>query len=226
MKTMKPFIAEFTGTALLLAIIASSAVLIGDMFADGSVAVVRLGNGIATGAGLYVLIVLFGPFSGAHFNPVVSVMFWRMGQISLPRMLGYWVAQFSGGIFGVWLTHCMFDLPVIQTSTTARAGTGMWVSELISALILLSVIRLGDKYNKQSLPTLVALIVATGAWFTPSTFFANPAVTVARSLTDTFVGISPESAFWFVTAEFFAVFLISMSLPKQGSVFQENRMTG
>jgi glycerol uptake facilitator-like aquaporin len=204
---MRSYLSEFIGTALLLAIVAGSGIM-GETLGAGNAAVALLGNSIATGAGLYALIVLLGPISGAHFNPVVTLMFWRLGHLNLNKMLGYWVCQFLGAITGIWLTHIMFSLPLIQESTKARTGLGIWVSELVSTLILLSVIYIGDKGAKDKVPMLVALTVTAGYWFTSSTFFSNPAVAVARSFTNTFVGIAPSNVFGFVVAEAIAALLI------------------
>jgi glycerol uptake facilitator-like aquaporin len=204
---MKSYIAEFIGTALLLAIVAGSGIM-GETLGAGNAAVALLGNSIATGAGLYALIVLLGPISGAHFNPVVTLMFWKLGHLDLKKMLGYWACQFTGAISGIWLTHLMFSLPLIQESTKIRTGLGIWVSELVSTLVLLAVIYIGDKQAKDRVPMLVALTVTAGYWFTSSTFFSNPAVAVARSFTNTFVGIAPSSVLGFVVAEVIAALLI------------------
>lgn len=204
---MKAYISEFVGTTLLLAIVTGSGIM-GELLGAGNVAVALLGNSIATGAGLYVLIVLLGSISGAHLNPVVSLMFWRLGNLESKKMLGYWVCQFTGAIAGIWLTHLMFGLPILQESTKVRAGLGIWISEFISTLVLLSVIRIGDQEAKDRVPMLVALTVTAGYWFTPSTFFANPAVALARSLTNTFVGIAPNNVLGFVVAEILAVLVM------------------
>jgi glycerol uptake facilitator-like aquaporin len=201
---MRSYLAEFVGTTLLLAIVAGSG-LMGETLGAGNAAVALLGNSIATGAGLYVLITLLGPISGAHFNPVVTLMFWRLGHLDLKKMMGYWACQFSGAITGIWLTHLMFSLPIVQESTKIRSGLGIWVSEFVSTLILLTVIRLGDQTAKDRVPMLVALTVTAGYWFTSSTFFANPAVALARGFTNTFVGISPYDVLGFVLAEALAV---------------------
>jgi len=204
---MRSYISEFVGTALLLAIVAGSGFM-GETLGAGNAAVALLGNSIATGAGLYALIVLLGPISGAHFNPVVTLMFWKLGYLDLKKMLGYWACQFTGAIAGIWLTHLMFSLPLIQESTKVRTGLGIWVSEFISTLVLLAVIYIGDKEAKDKVPMLVALTVTAGYWFTSSTFFSNPAVAVARSLTNTFVGISPNDVLGFVVAEVIAALLV------------------
>ena len=204
---MRTYVSEFVGTALLLAIVAGSGIM-GETLGAGNAAVALLGNSIATGAGLYVLITLLGPISGAHFNPVVSLMFWKLGHLNLKKMLGYWACQITGAIAGIWLTHLMFGLPIIQESTKARTGLGIWASEFISTLVLLSVIRIGDKEAKDRVPMLVALTVTAGYWFTSSTFFANPAVALARSLTNTFVGIAPRDVLGFVIAEVLAALVM------------------
>ncbi|MBU3635779.1 aquaporin family protein [Polynucleobacter sp. es-GGE-1] len=204
---MRSYISEFVGTALLLAIVAGSG-LMGESMAAGNAAVALLGNSIATGAGLYALIVLLGPISGAHFNPVVSLMFWKLGHLDFKKMLAYWGCQFTGAIAGIWLTHLMFSLPIIQESTKVRTGLGIWISEFVSTLVLLSVIRIGDQEVKDRVPMLVALTVTAGYWFTSSTFFANPAVAMARSLTNTFVGIAPNDVFGFVLAEILAALVM------------------
>jgi glycerol uptake facilitator-like aquaporin len=213
---MKSYVSEFIGTALLLAIVAGSG-LMGETLGAGNAAVALLGNSIATGAGLYVLITLLGPISGAHFNPVVTLMFWGLGNLDLRKMLGYWTCQFTGAITGIWVTHLMFSLPLIQDSTKVRTGHGIWVSEFISTLILLLVIRIGDQETKDRVPMLVALTVTAGYWFTSSTFFANPAVALARSFTNTFVGIASKDVLEFVIAEVLAVLVIIVLLKKAKS---------
>ena len=202
-------ITEFMGTALLLTVVTGSGIM-GETLGAGNAAVALLGNSIATGCGLYVLISLLGPISGAHFNPAVSIMMWRVGHLNTQSLFAYIAAQIIGAIGGVWLTHLMFALPIIQASSKQRHGLGIWVSELVSTLVLLSVIRLGIKYANDKIAMLVALTVTAGYWFTSSTFFSNPAVTLARSLTDTFVGIAPADILGFVSAQLIAVILICL----------------
>lgn len=213
---MKNYVSEFIGTGLLLAIVTGSGMM-GESLASGNNAVALLGNSIATGAGLYVLITLLGPISGAHFNPVVSAMFWKLGQISKKELLGYSLVQFCGAIAGVWLTHLMFGSPILQESIKVRTGLGIWASEFISTLILLSVIHIGVKVAKDKVPMLVALTVTAGYWFTSSTFFSNPAVAVARGFTNTFVGISPKDIGPFLMAEIAAivVYMLMFCSPKK-----------
>jgi glycerol uptake facilitator-like aquaporin len=214
---MRTYLSEFFGTALLLAIVAGSGFM-GETLGAGNSAVALLGNSIATGAGLYVLITLLGPVSGAHFNPVVSAMACKLGQLQVKQMLGYWASQFSGAVAGIWLTHAMFSLPLLQESTKPRTGAGIWLSEFVSTLVLLGVIRLGESVAKDRIPMLVALTVTAGYWFTSSTFFANPAVAMARSLTDTFVGIAPQDVWGFVLAQVLAACLVVVfcRAPKAG----------
>ena len=202
-------IAEFFGTALLLAIVTGSGIM-GDSLSAGNAAVALLGNSIATGCGLFVLITLLAPISGAHFNPAVSLMFWRSGSLETQKLIAYLAAQFTGAITGVWATHFIFGLSILQTSSKPRNGVGIWLSEFLSTLILLSVIRLGIKYANEKVALVVAMTVTAGYWFTSSTFFANPAVTLARSLTNTFVGIAPIDVAGFILAQLSAVLLITI----------------
>jgi glycerol uptake facilitator-like aquaporin len=195
--------AEFAGTALLLAIVVGSGIM-GEMLASGNAAIALLGNSIATGAGLYVLITVLGPVSGAHFNPVVSLTFWRTGELSLGLLAAYTVAQICGGVIGVWLTHAMFDLPLLQYSTKVRSGVPQWISECLATGVLLATIHLGLRNAAERVPLLVALIVTAGYWFTASTFFANPAVTIARALSNTFAGIQPADIAGFIAAQLIA----------------------
>jgi glycerol uptake facilitator-like aquaporin len=206
-KSMDSVLAEFFGTALLLAVITGSGVM-ADNLSSGNAAVALLGNSIATGCGLFVLITLLGPISGAHFNPMVSLMFWRAGVLNVQTLGSYIAAQFTGAIAGVWATHLIFGLPIIQSSIKPRNGLGIWVSEFLATLILLGVIRLGVKYASDKIPLLVAMIVTAGYWFTSSTFFSNPAVTVARSLTNTFVGIQAADVLLFISAQIAATLLM------------------
>ena len=203
------FITEFFGTALLLAVVTGSGIM-GESLSAGNAAVALLGNSIATGCGLYVLITLLGPISGAHFNPAVSIMFWRIGKLNLHKLLGYIASQIAGAISGVWLTHLLFSVPIIQASAKPRTGLGIWMSEFVATLILLFVIRLGVKYANEKIAMLVALTVTAGYWSTSSTFFANPAVTITRSLTNTFVGIAPADVLGFVSAQLAAVIIICL----------------
>lgn len=209
----KKYLSELFGTAALLSVITGSGIM-GQNLGQGNDAVALLGNSIATGAGLYVLITLLGPISGAHFNPLVSVMAYKQKQLKRKDLLPYIVSQMIGAVIGVWLTHLMFHLPIIQASSKMRTGLGIWVSEIIATLILLTVIYLGIRYAKKHIAMLVALTVTAGYWFTSSTFFSNPAVTLARSLTDTFVGIAPENIFGFLIPQIIALVLILKAIKK------------
>ena len=184
------YLAEFFGTGLLLLVVTGSGVM-GESLAAGNAGVALLANSIATGAILFVLISLAGPISGAHFNPIVTAFFWRNGSVTARSATFYMLFQFLGAVAGVLVAHFIFDLPLLQLSSKVRDGLGIFASEVIAVVTLLSVITLGTRYAAQALPMSIALTVTAGYWFTSSTFFANPAVSVARTLTDTFVGISP-----------------------------------
>ena len=192
--------AEFAGTALLLMIVVGSGIM-GEQLAGGNAAIALLGNSIATGAGLYVLISVLGPISGAHFNPVVSLTFWRAGALPGSLLAAYIAAQICGGVIGVWLTHAMFDLPLLQYSARVRTGAPQWLSVFLGTGILLATIHLGLRNAAERVPLLVAMIVTAGYWFTASTFFSNPAVTIARSLTNTFAGIQPADVAGFIASQ-------------------------
>ena len=200
-------LAEFAGTALLLMIVVGSGIY-GETLSAGNAAVALLANSIATGAGLYVLITLLGPISGAHFNPVVSLYFRARGELDTHACVSYVIAQFSGGIVGVWLTHFIYALPVLQTSHRMRTGISQWVSELVAAALLLAAIHLALRHAREKIALVVALLVTAGYWFTASTFFANPAVTIARALSDTFAGIRLEDVPAFVLAQLLALALV------------------
>jgi glycerol uptake facilitator-like aquaporin len=200
-------IAEAAGTAALLAVVVGSGIM-GERLDAGNAAVALLANSLATGAGLYVLISTLGPISGAHFNPAVSVVFWSRGDLSASKFGMYVLAQILGAIVGVWIAHAMFDLPVLQASEKVRAGAGQWISELVATGGLLATILLGLRANARAVPALVACYITAAYWFTASTSFANPAVTIARSLTNTFAGIRAADAPGFVLAQLAAVLLV------------------
>lgn len=192
--------AEALGTLLLVAIVVGSGIM-GEQLAMGNAAIALLGNTLATGAGLVVLINIFGPISGAHFNPVVSLSFALQHQLKWAEFLPYAAAQIIGGIGGAILAHAMFDLPLIQASTHIRTGTGIWIGEFVATFGLLVTI-LGCLRNRPDVvPYAVGLFITAGYWFTSSTSFANPAVTIARSLTDTFSGITPNDVPGFILAQ-------------------------
>jgi glycerol uptake facilitator-like aquaporin len=188
---------EALGTALLLAVVIGSGVM-AERLAGGNVAIALLANTGATVAGLLVLIELFGPVSGAHFNPAVSaVMAWR-GELPRASLLPYVGAQLLGAVLGAWLAHAMFDLPVLQFSAKLRGGSGQWIAEVVATAGLLLVI-LRAPANRVS--AMVACYIGAAYWFTASTSFANPAAVIGRMFSDTFAGIAPASAPGFVLAE-------------------------
>jgi len=191
--------AEALGTALLVATVIGSGIM-GEQLAGGNAAIALLGNTIATGAILVVLISVFGPIS-AHFNPIVSLYFTLQRQLPRKEFLFYIAAQILGGITGTLLAHLMFDLPLISASTHIRTGVGIWTGEIVATFGLLLTIVGCLKNRAEALPSAVGLFITAGYWFTSSTSFANPAVTIARSLTDTFSGIRPEDVLGFIVAQ-------------------------
>jgi glycerol uptake facilitator-like aquaporin len=204
--TLRAAAAEFLGSTALLAVVVGSGIM-AERLAMGNTAVALLANALATGFALYVLIVVLGPVSGAHFNPAVTLMEALRGSIDRNRLLAYCLAQWGGAILGVWLAHLMFDLPIIQLSHHARGGLGQFVSEVVATTGLLLVV-LGLSRNASGhIPTAVGAYIASAYWFTASTSFANPAVTTARMLTDSFAGILPSDAPAFMLAQLFGVFL-------------------
>ena len=199
--------AEFFGTGLLLLAVAGSGVM-GESLAGGNVAVALLANSLATGAALYVIISLFGPVSGAHLNPVVTLMAWADGASDVRQVIAYLTAQFTGAIAGVWAVHAMFGQAIFQVSTKPRSSAGLWFSELLGTIMLLMLIRTASARQDVKLPAYVALTVTAGYWATASTFFVNPAATVARGFTDTFVGIRPADIGPFLLAQLAALALV------------------
>jgi glycerol uptake facilitator-like aquaporin len=185
--------AEAIGTALLVATVVGSGIM-ASRLAGGNDAVALLGNTAATAAVLYVLIGVFGPISGAHFNPVVTLLFG-------PRRLSVIVVQVVAAVGGTWLAHAMFGLAIIQSSAKVRATPGEWLGEAVATFGLVLTIRLGGKYRPDAVPALVAAWITAGYWFTSSTSFANPAVTIARTLTDSFAGIRPLDAPMFIVMQ-------------------------
>jgi len=192
--------AEAIGSALLLAAIVGSGIM-AEQLAAGNVALALLANSVATGASLVVLILTFGPVSGAHFNPAVSLVeAWR-GSLTWKDARVYFCAQFSGGVAGVLVAHAMFGLPMLQISEHARRGPGQALSEVVAAFGLVLVIRNCARTRPEAVPAAVGLYITGAYWFTASTSFANPAVTVARSLTDTFAGIQPADVPVFLVSQ-------------------------
>lgn len=210
MSQKRPVLAEFLGTAVLLATVIGSAHM-GQSLAGGNLALALLANSLATAAALYVLITIAGPISGAHLNPAVSLMAWRDGDLPAPALLGYVAAQLSGAVAGVWLAHLIFGLPVLQLASNSRSTPNLWLSELVATVALLAVVRSCRGPAAGRAPVLVALTVGAGYWATSSTFFANPAVTLARTLSDTFAGISPADAPAFVLAQLGGLVLVALA---------------
>lgn len=199
--------AEAVGTAMLLISVIGSGIM-GVALADGNTAVALLANAMATGAMLFVIITVLGPISGAHFNPAVTFAFYLRGDIAGRAALAYVIVQVAGGLLGVWATHAMFDLPVLQTSTTlSRTGPAQWWSEILATLGLLFAILGGLRSRPDAVPALVAVYITGAYWFTASTSFANPAVTIARGFSDTFAGIYPGHIIGFVGAQLIAVLI-------------------
>jgi glycerol uptake facilitator-like aquaporin len=203
--------AEALGTAALLAIVVGSGQM-GQTLAPGNAAIALLANSTATGLGLWVLIELFGPISGAHFNPAVSVAFAWHGEISKSDAAMYIFVQIAGAVCGVVLAHLMFDLAPIEFGIKTRTGTGQWLSEAVATAGLLLTIVLGGRARPRAVPALVGAYIASAYWFTASTSFANPAVTLARSLTTTFAGIRPSDAPGFIAAQFTGVVVALLML--------------
>jgi glycerol uptake facilitator-like aquaporin len=192
--------AELLGSLLLAGTVIGSGIL-ASRLADGNDAVALLGNTAATAAMLFVLITALGPISGAHFNPAVSFVAALRRDLSLAALLAYTLVQIAGCILGAWLAHAMFDLPLIQTSTTDRSGLPMMLSEGVAAFALVFAILAVSVTRPQAVPAAVALVITAGYWWTASTSFANPAITIARSLTDTFAGVRPADAPGFIAAQ-------------------------
>jgi len=191
---------EWLGTAFLLAAIVGSGIMAQNL-AGGNVALALLCNTLATGAMLTVLILVFGPLSGAHFNPAVSIAFALRREIPWSTAAFYVVAQVFGGLVGVWAAHLMFELPVWQLSITARTGPGQWLAEAVATFGLVLTIFGCLARSSSAVPYAVGLYITSAYWFTASTSFANPAVTIARSLSDTFAGIAPGGIAAFIAAQ-------------------------
>ena len=192
--------AEFIGTAFLLATVVGSGIM-GETLAGGNVALALLGNTIATGAILVVLILIFGPLSGAHFNPAVTLSFLLRREITAGEALVYVGVQVAAAICGAMAAHIMFAEPVLMISTHARTGVGQWFAEFIATFGLVATILGCVRFRPDAVPYAVGLFITAGYWFTASTSFANPAVTIARTLTDTFSGIAPMDAPAFIAAQ-------------------------
>jgi glycerol uptake facilitator-like aquaporin len=195
--------AEWLGTLFLLATVVGSGIM-AERLAGGNVAIALLGNTIPTGAILVVLILVFGPISGGHFNPAVTLAFFIRKEISAREGLLYGLAQITGGIVGVFIAHLMFENPLIDPSTTARTGTSQWISEFVATFGLVATILGLVKARPEAIPFAVGLYITAAYWFTSSTSFANPAVTIARGFSNTFAGIDPAHVAAFIVVQLLA----------------------
>jgi glycerol uptake facilitator-like aquaporin len=199
-------LAETLGTALLLATVIGSGIM-AQRLSGGNAALALLGNSVATGAILPVLILIFGPVSGAHFNPAVSLAFALQTSIGWRIAALYAACQIAGGVAGTWIAHAMFELPILQVSTTVRSGAGQWLAEAVAAFGLLLTILGCVARAPAATPYAVGLYITAAYWFTASTSFANPAVTIARAWSDTFAGIAPSGVAAFIAAQLLGALL-------------------
>ena len=201
--------AEWLGTFSLLATVVGSGIM-AERLADGNIAIALLGNTIPTGSILIVLILVFGPISGGHFNPAVTLAFAIRKEISARDSVLYVLAQVFGGICGVLIAHVMFDNPLIDPSTTVRSGLGQWVGEFVATFGLVGTILGCLKSRPEAVPYAVGLYITAAYWFTSSTSFANPAVTIARGFSNTFAGIDPANIVAFVAVQLVAATLATV----------------
>ena len=201
--------AEGLGAFLLFATVIGSGIM-AERLSGGNVAVALLGNTLATGAMLFVLITMLGPISGAHMNPAVSLVAASRRELGWSDAAAYIAAQLTFGILGAWAAHVMFDLPLLQLSVKARTGLGQGVGELIATFGLILTILGTVRFRRQWVPASVALYISAAYWFTSSTSFANPAITVARSLSNTFAGIAPHDVPMFIVAQLIGAALAAL----------------
>lgn len=201
--------AEWLGTFFLLATVIGSGIM-AERLAGGNIAIALLGNTIPTGSILVVLILVFGPISGAHFNPAVTLAFVIRKEITIPSSVLYVLAQITGGISGVLIAHVMFDNPLIDPSTTVRSGLGQWVGEFVATFGLVGTILGCLKARPDAVPYAVGLYITAAYWFTSSTSFANPAVTIARGFSNTFAGILPANIAAFVAIQLLAAVVATL----------------
>ncbi len=206
MTLARRLVAEWLGTFSLLATVVGSGIM-AERLSDGNVAIALLGNTIPTGAILVVLITVFGPISGAHFNPAVTLSFSLRREIPLPEAGAYVIVQIAGGIVGVLAAHVMFEHPFFDPSTTARTGMGQWAGEFVATFGLVGTILACLKARPTFVPMAVGLYITAAYWFTSSTSFANPAVTIARGFSDTFAGIAPTDVAAFIVVQLVAAVL-------------------
>ena len=203
---IKKYIAELLGTFFLVATVIGSGIM-GDNLSAGNEAVALLGNTIAPGAILYVIIKSFEDLSGAHFNPIVSIIFYFLKEINLKDLIFYLAIQFVAGLLAVLSIHFIFEQSLLQIASKPRTGMSMFFSEIIASVGLILTILMVRKNNKSNVAISVALFITAGYWFTSSTSFANPAVTLSRTFTDTFTGISPESIIYFFSGQLIGLFI-------------------
>jgi glycerol uptake facilitator-like aquaporin len=202
-------VGEGLGTGLLLAVVIGSGIM-GERLCGGNLAIALLANTLATGAGLVVLITLFGPLSGAHFNPAVTLVFALRREIGWGLATAYVAVQLAGGVLGVWLAHAMFAEPIWQVSAKLRDGPAQAIAEFVATFGLIAAILGAIRFRPDATPMTVGLYITAAYWFTASTSFANPAVTLARSLSNTFAGIAPTSAPAFIAAELAGAIVASL----------------
>lgn len=200
--------AEWIGTAFLLAVVVGSGIM-GERLADGNVALALLGNTLATGAILAVLILILAPISGAHFNPAVTLSFTLQKQLTGQVALAYVIAQVIGALTGVAIAHVMFGEALFTLSSTQRSGIGQWTGEFVATFGLIATILGCVRFRPEAVPYAVGLFISAGYWFTSSTSFANPAVTLARTLSDTFSGIVPAHAPAFIASQLIAAVVVT-----------------
>ncbi|MEL7111048.1 MAG: MIP/aquaporin family protein [Pseudomonadota bacterium] len=200
MKQTVSIFAEFLGSLFLAGVVIGSGILALEL-SDGNLAVALLGNTIATGAILWVLVATLGPVSGAHFNPAVTLAFFLRREISMEMSMRYVAAQIAGCVLGAVLAHAIFELPLLQISETNRSGLALMLSEGVATFALVFAIFGAIKHAPKSVPMAVALVIVAGYWWTASTSFANPAISMARALSDTFAGVSPAALPGFILAQ-------------------------
>lgn len=210
---MRAYLSEFTGTAMLLATVIGSGIM-GETLANGNTAIALMGNTIATGSILYVLITVFGPISGAHFNPAVTIAMLISKKISIKDALIFIILQILGAGLGVMIAHGMFGLEILQISSKLRQGPSQGFSEVIATFGLILIIFGGLKVRPEAIPALVGFYITSAYWFTASTSFANPAVTLARSLSNTFAGISPNNIIMFISCQFIGMLVALIIIKK------------
>lgn len=218
MRLTQLLFSEFLGTAFLLAVVVGSGIM-GERLAGGNAAIALLANSIATGAGLVAIILTFGPVSGAHLNPVVSALFAARRELAWRLVPAYALAQVAGAVVGVLASHAMFAMPILEVAAKPRPGLALMWSEFVATLGLLLLVHRASRSRPEATPYAVGLYIMAAYWFTSSTSFANPAVTLARSLTDSFTGIRPADVAGFVAAQLLAAGMMLIVI-RRGQVAQ------